>query len=142
MGNSLKKEAVTIQTRVLMISLAFALMFYMALSMFPAAASSWQVTEVKTKDLPIAGSVTFTSSFSATDGATITIELIDSPEGYVIDHVELKKSTPSRGGEGSITIGTQTDFSVDVTVQSGGAKTLHLWLWLTSGEHVGVNVHF
>jgi len=114
----------------------------LAISAMLTPAKAWSVTEEKTKWLSIAGYVTFTSSISAVDGETITISLISSEFGYTISGVSLKKSTPN--GLGSIDSGIPYGggWKIDVTVHSGGDTTLHLSLWLTSGERVGVNIHF
>lgn len=143
------EKAIAIQTKVVMLSLTFVLMVSLALSMFPTAASPWTVTETKTKTLPIAGDVTFTSSFSAASGETITITIWPVDASITIGSVVLDKATPKPKSLDSaltnIVTGEPYDggHKIDVTLNNGqGFTTFHLWLYLSSGEHIGVNVHF
>lgn len=110
-------------------------------------AAGWTVTEIKTKTLPIAGTVTFTSSFRAADGETITLQIWPSDNRVTIRDVVLTKVTPRRkqGCDGcSIDVSGTGDHDADVTLHNPrpGKSTFHLWLYLSTGEHVGVNVHF
>ena len=108
---------------------------------------AWTVTQTKTKTLPIAGAVTFTSSFRAADGETITITIWPANSAVTISNVELIKVTPTpkQGCNGcSIAVSGTGDHDVDVTLHNSrpGRSTFHLWLYLSTGEHVGVNVQF
>ncbi len=110
-------------------------------------ASAWTVTKIKTKTLPIAGEVTFTSSFRARDGDTITIQIWPADSQVSISDVELRRVTPrpKRGCPGCyIEVSGAGDHDVDVTLHNTrtGKSTFHLWLYLSTGEHVGVNVQF
>jgi hypothetical protein len=111
-------------------------------------ALAWTVTGTKTKDLSVAGQVTFDSAFSASDGETITINInpLDYPSVTITD-VTLEKVTPKpRGGcpGCGIAVSGTGDHDVDVTLTNtrSGKSTFHLWLYLSTGEHLGVNVNF
>jgi len=108
---------------------------------------AWTVTKIKTKTLPIAGDVTFTSSFRAADGDTITITIWPANPSVTISDVELVKVTPKpkRGCPGcSIAVIRTGDHDVEVTLHNTrqGKSTFHLWLYLSTSEHLGVNVQF
>jgi len=105
------------------------------------------VTKIKTKTLPIAGDVTFTSSFRAANGETITIEIWPADASVTISDVRLTKVTPKpkQGCSGcSIEVSGTGDHDVNVTLHNSrpGKSTFHLWLYLSTGEHLGVNVQF
>jgi hypothetical protein len=106
---------------------------------------AWEVTKIKTKTLPIAGEVTFTSSFHAADGETITITIWPANSSVTISDVQLVKVTPKpKQGGGSIDVSVVDDHDVNVTLHNTrvGKSTFHLWLYLSTGEHLGVNVQF
>jgi len=110
-------------------------------------APAWTVTQIKTKTLPIAGEVTFTSAFQAADGETITIEIWPTDPSVTISDVQLMKVTPKpkQGCSGCyIEVSGVGDHDVEVTLHNSrpGKSTFHLWLYLSSGEHIGVNVKF
>jgi hypothetical protein len=110
-------------------------------------ALAWTATKTKTKTLPIAGAVTFTSAFSATNGDTITITIWPVNPSVTISDVQLVKITPKpkQGCAGySIAVSGTGDQEVDVTLRNTrpGKSTFHLRLYLSTGEHVGVNVQF
>lgn len=114
------------------------------LSLVATPALAWTVTETKTKTLPIAGEVTFTSSFHATDGETITITVWPVNPSVTISNVQLVKVTPQGCSGCSIAVSGTGDRDVDVTLHNvrSGKSTFHLWLYLSTGEHLGVNVQF
>jgi len=106
-------------------------------------ALSWTVTEWKTKTLPIAGDVLFTSSFSAANGETITITISPANSGITISDVVLDKVTPKGCTGCSIEVSNNTGHTVDVKLTNPGpGKTFHLSLYLSTGEKLGVNVQF
>lgn len=115
--------------------------------MVATPALAWTVTKIKTKTLPIAGEVTFTSSFRATDRETIAIEIWPADSSVTISDVQLTKVTPKpkQGCSGCyIEVSGEGDHDVDVTLHNtrSGKSTFHLWLYLSTGEHIGVNVQF
>lgn len=97
------------------------------------------VTETKVKSLPIAGDVTATTSFSLQVGDTCTITI--SGTSATITGVTKRNVTPR--GDVVISTGGNTGTSINVTLVSatGGAKTAHLDLNLSTGEKIGVNLH-
>jgi len=107
-------------------------------------ALAWTVTETKTKTLPIAGQVTFTSAFRASDGETITITIWPVNSSITISDVKLVKVTPKGCGTCRIAVSGAGDHDVNVTLHNprSGKSTFHLWLYLSTGEHLGVNVQF
>lgn len=150
-NKGLKKEAIALQTWVMALSLVAVFMIYLTLNMSPVAASPWTVTKWKTKSLPIAGDVYFTSSISAIDGEEITIEIQPVDSSVTIVSVVLDKPTPKpRDWDPTSTYITQdpsgpynSGHKINVTLKNGQRfKTFHLWLHLNTGEHLGVNVHF
>jgi len=111
---------------------------------FLAAPALAYTVEWKTKSLPIAGDVYFTSSFHASEGDTITIEIQPADESVNITRVELVKATPKPkmpgGSIGILSYGVDGK-SATLDVHFDSKKTLHLWVYLSTGEHIGVNVH-
>ncbi|MFQ5871213.1 MAG: hypothetical protein ACE5IB_03525 [Candidatus Geothermarchaeales archaeon] len=112
-----------------------------ALSVTPVLAYT---TKTKTKSLSIAGDVEFTSSFNGvSDDELMTIEIDPVDSSVTIDHVDLVKATPKPkqpGVEDCSSSNNQGD-SIDVQCVFGDKKNLHLWVYLSTGEHIGVNVH-
>jgi len=105
------------------------------------------VAQIKSKTLPIAGRVTFTSSFRAADGETVTIAIWPADPSVAISDVQLVRVTPKpkRGCEGcGIEVAEADEREVSVTLHNTrpGKSTFHLWLYLSTGEHLGVNIHF
>ncbi|RMF29732.1 MAG: hypothetical protein D6759_13315 [Chloroflexi bacterium] len=127
------------------IGLALFILVSLAVAVTPAFA--WTVTQIKTKTLPTAGDVTFTSSFRATDGETIAITIWPDDPSVTIEDVQLRKVTPQpkQGCAGCrIEVFGTGDYDADVTVHNtrSGKSTFHLWVYLSTGEHLGVNVQF
>lgn len=115
-----------------------------AMMLMPTTSAVTRV-ETKTKFLSTAGEVRFTSSFKgASDAEIITVRLEYTQYGYLIDRIYFRKSTPSRTNGYAVELaGTNTGTTIQVQVfKVDNTKTLHLWMYLASGEHVGVNIHF
>jgi len=120
-------------------------------------------TEIGQEDLDGDGypDVIFTSAFylgrQATDWSTsITITIVPvNPSvvvGYDIDgvggvetdeYVVINRFTP-KGTNAGVSFVSSTSYSVTVTVTQGSppCNSMHLWLYLSTGAHVGVNVQF
>jgi len=122
-------------------------------------------TEIGQEDLNGDGypDVIFTSAFylgrQATGWSTsITITIvpvnpsvvigydIDGAGGVEPDEYVVKVRVTPKGTEASVSTGTlsPSGYSVTVTVTQGSppCNSMHLWLYLSTGAHVGVNVQF
>ena len=109
-------------------------------------AFGWEVCETSTDTLDSAGVVNFTSSFcNCLDGDTITIQITPEDPNVVIDSVVFTKSTPHKATNLSwaeeVTV-TPTTATVRLHQVTEKTHTIHLWLYLSTGEHLGVNAHF
>lgn len=113
---------------------------------FPANAHAWEVCETSVETLEVAGEVTFTSSFcNCLDGDIIIIEITPEDPGVVMDSVVFTKATPHwQTNESWAEQGGVTPLTADVILHkvTEKTKTIHLWVYLSTGEHIGVNAHF
>lgn len=110
------------------------------------SANAWEACETSVETLEVAGVVEFTSSFcNCIAGDVITIEITPEDAGVTIDSVHFAKATPHG----------KTNESYEVEASVGGTtpdvkfywvtnetRTVHLWVYLSTGEHIGVNAHF
>jgi hypothetical protein len=78
-------------------------------------------------------------------GDTVTIGILPDNSDITIDYVMVHHCTPKKGTS-TATIETHAtcDYAIVITINSVSArcKTAHLWLYLSNGEHLGVNLHF
>jgi hypothetical protein len=96
-----------------------------------------------------AGIVIYTSSVHDVEiGVAETILIVPDDRSITIDNdvdVVIHRVTPRKknGGEATIEVTNKHCYSIDVTVLSAPsrAKTIHLWVYLSNGEHVPVNLH-
>jgi len=114
--------------------------------LFPASLYAWDMCETSVETLDVAGEVTFTCSFcNCVDGDVITIELWPADPGVEIDSVVFTKATPHQKTNQSWAeqLGI-TFYSADVLLHKVTEKThtIHLWVYLSTEEHIGVNAHF
>lgn len=105
--------------------------------------SGAEVCETKEKCLEIAGCITITTSFcNVSVGETVTIEIV-SANGTLAsgEPVSIKHVTPKRGAA-SISQTRVSDKEVTVTLDDcfPGAKTVHLNVFVDTGEKIGVNL--
>jgi hypothetical protein len=136
-----RKEVRTIVKKLFLLLLAFCLGIFS-----PVAVSAWDVCETAVETLDVAGEVTFTSEFcNCEDGDVITIEINPVDPTVIIDRVEFTKATPHWQTNESWAEQTAViAYTADVTLHKVTEKThtIHLWLYLSTGEHIGVNAHF
>jgi hypothetical protein len=104
--------------------------------------------EGKLEILSQAGIVIYTSSFHGLDVCdTVTIQIVpDDPDVTIRDTTPLAEHriTPKRtDADWEIVANSQTDTTIDVhiTAKDARCKTIHLWLYLSTGEHIGINLH-
>jgi hypothetical protein len=125
--------------------------FYLLLAvclpvLLPTSLYAWDMCETSVETLDVAGEVTFTSSFcNCVDGDVITIELWPADPGVTIDSVAFTKATPHwKSNESWAEQGGVTFYAVDAILHKVTEKThtIHLWVYLSTGEHIGVNAHF
>jgi len=125
--------------------------FYLLLAvclpvLLPTSLYAWDMCETSVETLDVAGEVTFTSSFcNCVDGDVIAIEIWPADPGVTIDSVAFTKATPHwKGNESWAEQGGVTFFAVDAILHKVTEKThtIHLWVYLSTGEHIGVNAHF
>lgn len=113
---------------------------------FPSTTHAGEMCETSVETLYVAGEVTFTSSFcNCLDGETITIEITPADAGVTVDSVVFKKATPHwKTNESWAEQVGLTSYTADVMLHWVTEKThtIHLWLYLSTGEHIGVNAHF
>jgi len=127
--------------RFFLLLLAFSLII-----LFPGNVNAWDVCETSVETKEVAGQVTFTSSFcNCLDGDTITIEITPTDPTVEIDSVVFTKATPhwqtNQSWAEEVAV---TPYTADVMLHKVTEKThtIHLWLYLSTGEHIGVNAHF
>jgi len=126
--------------------LAFFFLAFLLSVGLAGTASAWEVSETCVETLDVAGVVEFTSSFSGcVDGDVITIEITPADPAVTIDSVVFTQATPhpatnqSYAQEVSVG-GTTADVMLYWVTEK--TRTLHLWVYLSTGEHIGVNAHF
>jgi hypothetical protein len=122
------------------------LLAFSLIILLPANADAWDVCETSVETLAVAGEVTFTSSFcNCLDGDMITIEITPTDPGVLIDSVVFTKATPhwETNESWAEEVGV-TPYTADVILHkvTDKTKTIHLWVYLSTGEHIGVNAHF
>jgi hypothetical protein len=122
-----------------------ALIFCLAI-FYPSSTYAWDMCETSVETLDVAGEVTFTSSFcGCLDGDVIIIEITPTDPAVTIDRVEFTKATPHwQTNESWAEQAAVTPQTADVILHMVTAKTrtIHLWVYLSTGEHIGVNAHF
>ncbi len=97
-------------------------------------------TAMKMKILHNNEMVIFTSVFHGLSiDNTVTIHLL-ADLGITITSGTVNRVTPK--GTADVAWSSNTGTSIDVTITSvnGRVKTIHLWLYLNTGEHIGVNL--
>jgi len=107
-------------------------------------------TEIKEKDLDGDGypDVIFTSAFYELEsGGTITATILPVNPLVTIDYgATYAHHVTPKGTVGWITKGTlsASGYSLPITVNQGTppCKSIHIWLYLTTGDHLGVNAQF
>lgn len=115
-----------------------------------SAAEVYTSYKSKRKVLSIAGPVIFTSAFKVPKdiASTITIYIWPSDHSVTIDYIDYNPRmafTPkSTSGHCTPELPQPATlpYSTTITVYSDTCKTMHLWLHLSTGEHLGVNVQF
>lgn len=122
------------------------LLAFSLIILFPSNADAWDVCETAVETLEVAGEVTFTSSFcNCLDGDMIIIEITPTDPAVIIDSVIFTKATPhwQTSESWAEEVGV-TSYTADVILHKVTEKThtIHLWLYLSTGEHIGVNAHF
>ena len=122
-----------------------ALIFCLAIFV-PSNTEAWEMCETSVETLEVAGEVTFTSSFcNCLDGDIITVEITPADPAVTIDRIEFTKATPHwKTNESWAEQTAVTPYTADVTLHkvTENTHTIHLWLYLSTGEHIGVNAHF
>jgi hypothetical protein len=107
-------------------------------------------TEIKEKDLDGDGhpDVIFTSAFYELEsGDTITATILPVDPSVTIDATTTNAhNVTPKGTQGSITKGilSPSGYSLPITVTQGEppCKSIHIWLYLNTGDHLGVNAQF
>jgi hypothetical protein len=122
-----------------------ALIFCLAVFL-PSSTYAWEACETCTKTFPIAGEVSFTSSFcGCVDGDVITIQINPVDPAVVIDSVVFTKASPKwQTNQSWAEQVAVTPYTVDVALHklTDPTKTIHMWVYLSTGEHFGVVAHF
>jgi len=126
--------------------LAFFFLAFLLSVGLAGTANAWEACETSVETKEVAGQVTFTSSFcNCLDGDTITIEITPTDPTVEIDSVVFTKATPhwqtNQSWAEEVAV---TPYTADVMLHKVTEKThtIHLWLYLSTGEHIGVNAHF
>jgi hypothetical protein len=113
---------------------------------FPSPTYAWDMCETSVETLDVAGEVTFTSDFcNCLTMDQITIEITPADPGVVIDSVIFTKATPHwQTNQSWAEQVALTPYTADVVLHKWTEKTetIHMWLYLSTGEHIGVNAHF
>lgn len=113
------------------------------------------VCERSTDTLDIAGEIEFTSRFcDCEDGDYITIEIIPTDGSVTIghekpppapDYVDSTKATPQKATNdiwAEQTGGDDYTATVRLHKVTDRAHVILLWVYLSTGEHIGVNAQF
>lgn len=107
-------------------------------------------TEIKEKDLDGDGysDIIFTSAFYELDsGDTITATILPVDPSVKIDatttcvNLVTPKNTYGHITPGSLSLSGYS-LPITVTQDSPPCKSIHIWLYLTTGDHLGVNAQF
>ncbi len=127
--------------RFFLLSLAISLII-----LFPGKSNAWEVCETSVETLEVAGVIEFTSSFcNCSDGDMITIEITPEDPGVMIDSVIFTKATPHwQTNQSWAEQATVSFYTAEVILHKETEKTntIHLWLYLSTEEHIGVNAQF
>lgn len=112
----------------------------------PTNVHAWDVCETAVETLEVAGEVTFTSSFcNCLNNDIIIIQITPTDPTVAIDRVEFTKATPhwetNESWAEQIAV-TPLDAQVILHKITDKTHTIHLWVYLSTGEHIGVNAHF
>ena len=126
--------------------LSFLLLAFCLAIFFPTNASAWDVCETSVETLDVAGEISFTSSFcNCLDGDIITIQITPTNPAVVIDSVVFTKATPHwQTNQSWAEPGAITPYVAQVVLHkvTQETNTIHLWVYLSTGEHIGVNAQF
>jgi hypothetical protein len=126
--------------------LAFLCLAFLVSIAVSSSANAWEACETSVETLEVAGVVEFTSAFcDCADGDAITIEITPADPAVTIDSVHFTKATPhwetnQSYGEQVSAGGTTADVMLYWITEK--TRTIHLWVYLSTGEHIGVNAHF
>ena len=112
----------------------------------PSNVHAWDVCESSVETLAVAGEISFTSSFcNCLDGNIITIQITPTNPAVVIDSVVFTKATPHwETNQSWAEQSAITPLTADILLHKVTEKThtIHLWVYLSTGEHIGVNAQF
>jgi hypothetical protein len=125
----------------------FFLLLAMCLGMFlPSNADAWDVCEISVGTPAVALELSFTSSFCiCLDEDVITIQITPTNPAVVIDSVVFTKATPHwETNQSWAEQSAITPLTADILLHKVTEKThtIHLWVYLSTGEHIGVNAQF
>jgi hypothetical protein len=114
--------------------------------LIPSSIYAWDMCETSVENLEVAGEVTFTSSFcNCADGDVITIGFWSADPEVTLDRVVFATATPHWATDQSWAEQSGiASYSATAVLHKVGEKikTIHLWAYLSTGEHFGVNAHF
>ena len=119
---------------------ALSLVFFVS-----GSVNAWEACETSVETLEVAGVIEFTSSFcNCRGGDIITIEINPEHAGITIDSVHFVKVTPRGETDESYEMQASVGTTPDVRFYwvTDKTRTVHLWVYLSTGEHIGVNAHF
>jgi hypothetical protein len=126
--------------------LAFLFLAFLLSFGLSGSANAWEACETSVETLEVAGVVEFTSAFcDCVDGDVITIQITPADPAIMIDSVVFTQATPHPETNESyaeqLSVGGTT---ADVMLYwiTEKTRTIHLWVYLSTGEHVGVNAQF
>ncbi|MFQ6002493.1 MAG: hypothetical protein ACE5KJ_01975 [Candidatus Zixiibacteriota bacterium] len=126
------------------LGIRFVVLFF-ALLFLTGVSYGADVCETKVKCLSVAGCCSLTTSFcDVAVGEWVTITFFYIENGVLRtspDPVYARRATPGKG-TALISQNRLNDYQVQVRVDSvpSRAKKVHLWVYLNTGEHVGVNL--
>ncbi len=112
----------------------------------PSSLYAWNMCKMSEENLDAAGRVTYTSSFcNCVDGDVITIGFWSPDPEVTLDSVVFAGATPnwvnnkSWAEQSGIAPYSATIVLHKVTENT---NTVYLWVYLSTGERVGVSAHF
>jgi len=124
----------------------FLLLVFCLPVLFPAGLYAWDMCKTSVENLGAAGKVTYTSSFcNCVDGDVITIGFWSPDPEVTLDSVAFAAATPNWVSNKSWAEQSGVAFysaTVILHKETENTKTVYLWVYLSTGERIGVSAHF
>jgi hypothetical protein len=114
--------------------------------LFPTSLYAWDMCKMSSENLDAAGKVTYTSSFcNCADGDVITIGFWSPYPEVTLDSVVFAGATPNWVNNKSWAKQSGiAPYSATVVLHkvTENTNTIYLWVYLSTGEYIGISAHF